>query len=110
MFLILSLLYTSYGVFNPSNIDSGYISQGQSQYNYNRSVIGNSSLNENYEYDAEAGNDFIGMIFGVGSFLTFGGVGDTWVRMVLNTFTTICFIGIGFIIYLFVRDWIPFIG
>lgn len=112
LFLVLTLLYTSYAIFDPATLSARY---DQNDPNYNPyepesgTINESSKLNEDYDYNAEQGNDFIGMIFGFGSFITFAGVGDGMVRLLFNLFTTTCFISIGYVIYSFIRDWVPFV-
>ena len=110
--LLLTLFYGSYGVFgNIQTADeynqqlTNYTSDGGST-----NAVGNASGEFDYSTEAESGDDFIGMLMGFGNFLTFGEIDNGWARLILNTFTTICFIVIGFLVYTFIRDWIPFVG
>jgi len=110
LFVIITLLYTSYAVFNPETINASITPDVLSNYTASSSTINDSqALNETYDYDASEGQGFIDMVFGLGSFLTFGGISNSWARLLINSVTTICFIGIGYTVYLFIRDWIPLI-
>lgn len=109
LFVIVTLLYSSYSIFNPEDIGD-YTSFGNTtNYTASDTTLSNQSLDETYDYNTEDSQNFIDMLFGFGDFMTFGGVEEYWARMFLNSVTTICFIGIGFVIYLFVRDWVPFV-
>ena len=107
LFVFVTLLYSSYSLFDPSGV-TGY-NTVDPNYVPSQTTITNQTLDETYDYDTEDSQNFIDMLFGFGDFMTFGGVDEYWARMFLNSVTTICFIGIGFVIYLFVRDWVPFV-
>lgn len=73
----------------------------QSLYNgtigYNESALGQ-----------EQGADFISLVFGLGDYLTFGNFGDNWaIRFVFTIVTSVCWIIMGYIIYTFIKEWIP---
>ena len=108
LFVIVTLLYTSYSVFNPSYIDTTITPDAVSNYTASDGSGVQYNLSDTSEIEGE-GSDFIGLIFGLGSFLTFGVIDNSWARLFLNAVNTICFIGIGYTIYLFIRDWIPFV-
>ena len=108
LFVFVTLLYSSYSLFNPSGV-TGYNTVDPNYIPSSSTLNDSSPLDETYDYDTEDSQNFIDMLFGFGSFMTFGGVSEYWARLLLNTITTICFIGIGFVIYLFVRDWVPFV-
>jgi len=109
--LLLTLFYGAYGVFGDIQTASEYNEQltNYSSTDGEINASGNHTGSFDYGSEAESGQSFIDVLGGFGSFLTFGEVDNTWARMILNTFTTICFIVIGFLIYTFIRDWIPFI-
>ena len=109
LFVLVTLLYSAYGVFNPYNLNDTNIND-VSDYNPNRPILQEQNFTEDYNYDTEDSQNFIDMLFGFGDFMTFGAIDEYWARTFLTTITTTCLIGIGFIIYLFIRDWIPFIG
>lgn len=106
--LILTLMYGSYGVFG--DISTANYSTFDTNYTYNESSeLGSGNLSADYDYNSEGGQDFIAMLGNIGSFLTFGTIDNFFARMVINSFTTVMFICIGFLIYTFIRDWVPFV-
>jgi len=55
LFVIITLLYTSYAVFNPETINASIEPDGLSNYTASSSTIDDSqALNESYSYDALA--------------------------------------------------------
>jgi len=109
LFVFLTLLYGSYGVFG--NIQTAdEFNQNITDYTFNENAeLGNGTLDENYNYDSSEGQSFIGLVTGFGSFVTFGEVDNGFARLMLNMVTTICFVSIGYIIYTFIRDWVPLV-
>lgn len=110
LMLVLTLLYGSYSVFGTIQTADEF-NQQLINYSYDDNSTIDSTVNQTgtYEYNSDSGQDFISVLTGFGNFITFGEIENTWVRMIFNTFTSICLIVIGFLIYTFVRDWIPFI-
>ena len=112
LFVFLTLFYGAYGVFGDitqlGDVDF------DAEYNYNESSeIGTYDISSDDAYETdESGDDFISMIVNIGKFLTFYDFAEinTFIFLLFNTVTTICFIVIGYIIYTFIRDWIPFVG
>ena len=109
LFVLVTLLYSAYGIFNPDNIGNTDL-DAVTDYSPDNATLSEQNFSEDYDYDTEDSQNFIDMLFGFGDFMTFGAIDEYWARTFLTTVTTICLIGIGFIIYLFIRDWIPFIG
>ena len=107
--IMLTLLYSSYGVFG--SIEVNEFNTFDANYTVNdSSSVGSGNLSGDYSYDSSSGQSFIDTLTGFGSFLTFGEIDNFFARMVINTFTSICFICIGYLIYTFIRDWVPFVG
>jgi len=103
-------MYGSYGIFGDIQTATEYNEQ-LTNYTYNESAsVGSGNLDETYSYDDTEGQNFIDLIVGFGSFATFGEIDNTFARLILNLTTTICFIVIGYLIYTFIRDWVPLIG
>jgi len=68
----------------------------------------NIELNENDTTEGlDKGQSFVDVVFGLGAFLTFDNIENTWARFMINVFVSICWIGIGYIMYTFVKEWIP---
>ena len=55
----------------------------------------------------DEGNSFIDMLSGLFEFLTFGNIDNTFARLLLNTTMTIITITTTYIIYTFIKEWIP---
>lgn len=102
----MTCIYGAYGVFGTietadewnENIIS-YDENSGNVYINNSDATTLSGENE--------GTDFISMITSFGNFLTFGEIENTWARWLMTTVITIMWIVIGFLIYGFIRDWIP---
>jgi len=109
LFIFVTLLYTSYGVFG--SIEAPRYAEGNyANYNYNNSQqLDNYTGTDSFDYDPSEGQGFIDFIGNIGSFLTFGNIDNVFARMLINIVNVICFTVLGFLIYLFVRDWVPFV-
>jgi len=67
-------------------------------------------LNENDTASAlEEGNDVIGAIFGVAGFITFDMIDNAYARFMLNMFMAIIWISVGYILYTYIKEWIPIV-
>ena len=109
MVIFITVIYTSYGVFGSITAPS-YSDDGIAEYSYNDSTqLDNYTGTDNYEYNPDSGQSFIDVLLGVGEFLTFGNIDNTFARLLINTVNGICFIVLGFMVYLFIRDWVPFV-
>jgi len=106
----ITIIYTAYGVFGSIQVQT-YSSSSLTSYDYNRqnTSLDQQTLDENYNYDTSDSEGFIGMLMNIGSFLTFGNINNAFIRILFNTIILICGLVLGFIIYLFVRDWVPFV-
>jgi len=106
----ITIIYTAYGVFGSIQVQT-YSSSSLTSYDYNRqnTSLEQQTLDENYNYDTSDSEGFIGMLMNIGSFLTFGNINNAFIRILFNTIILICGLVLGFIIYLFVRDWVPFV-
>ena len=85
--------------------DSEYIKDGYYNYNNTDVDLGYNASDEGID----SGDNFINVIFGIGDFLTFGVIDNTMIRLFLTSVTSFTFIGIGYIIYTFIKEWIPFV-
>ena len=64
---------------------------------------------ENIEVESkEGGDDFISILFKVGDYLSFGNINNIYARTFLGIFISIFWICVGYIIYTFVKEWVPF--
>jgi len=69
---------------------------------------------ENYTYSGnvdEGGFNPLGLVIGFLSFMSFAPLGlPEWAFAIINVCMTIIFITLVYLIYTFIRDWIPFVG
>lgn len=101
MFILLTCIYTSYSLFQ--DIEIG-------QYNVDESDYSKIGIKYNSTDEGEEISDsFIDVIFGIGDFLTFGAIDNFYARLVINIFVSVCWITIGYVLYTFVKEWIPFV-
>jgi len=56
----------------------------------------------------EETGSFWDVIYGIGDFLTFGNIENTYARIIINIFVVICWIIIAYLIYTFISQNIPF--
>lgn len=101
----ITLIYTSYAMFSPENIglvnEEGYII-------YNNSIDNDLGYNET-DITVDTGNNFISALVGIGDFLTFGDINNSWVRLIFNIVMLLMWITLGYIIYTFFKEWVPFV-
>lgn len=108
--IYFTLIYGAYGVFGNIQTADEY-NKELFNYTYNESAtIGNGSLDSNYNYDSSEGQSFIDMITGIGEFASFGQIDNWAIRMMFNALNVIFGIVLGYIIYTFIRDWVPLVG
>lgn len=110
--LFVTTLYSSYGVFGSIQTADEFNEEMIDYSHGDNSSISNESLDSSYDYtdEKESGEGFIDILVGTGNFLTFGDVDNEWARLLFNIVTLICTIVTGYLIYTFIRDWIPFVG
>lgn len=53
--------------------------------------------------------NYKGVAYGLGDYLTFGNIENGYARILINLVSSICWIAIGYIIYTFVKEWVPFV-
>jgi hypothetical protein len=100
--IFATVMYTINGMFSTldGNVSDGYITyENTSDYDL--------SMNDTSAGESQ-GNSFIDVIGGLGNFLTFGAIDNPWARLFFTTLMTFVGIGIGYIVYTFVKEWIPF--
>lgn len=98
LFILLTSIYIMNGFLWDIDVDQdGYIA---SEYNV--------SYNQSDETQ-EVSDSFIDVVFGIGDFLTFGNITNTYARIFINLFVSICWIVIGYVMYTFLKEWIPFV-
>jgi len=95
--VILVSMYIVNGFFYNVDIDNdGYLNNDNLSINYNDTTEG---VNE--------GDNFITFITSLGDYITFGNINNVYARLLINLFSTICFLIIGYIVYTFIKEWIP---
>jgi len=100
LFILLTGIYIVNGFFYDTNIDeAGYIIN--ENINISDGNITDIGQNE--------GQNFITVTTGLGDYLTFGNIQNTYARLILTIFTTVCWLCMGYIIYSFIKEWIPFV-
>lgn len=97
--ILMSLIYTVNGFFYdvPVN-DLGYMEDDTKTTSWNDTA---KATNQSAS--------FIDVLGGFGDFVTFGNIDNIYARIILSLFTTICLITIGYIIFTFVKEFVPFV-
>jgi hypothetical protein len=97
-------IYSAYGLFGNIVVpevkevdDNGY-TPTDTDIAYNQSDLG-----------VEESTSFTDVVFGLGDFFTFGNIDNTWVRLTINSVMSIVWISLGYIIFTFIKEWIPFV-
>ena len=101
IFVMLTVMYTINGLFYGIETD---------EYGYIKPTNGEEiEVNETdlTIHGKSAGKNFINLMFGIGDFLTFGNIDNEFARFIITLFTSVCWITIGYIIYTFVKEWVP---
>lgn len=102
LFIMITSIYSAYGLFGsvetliPSANDS-YFDADSGEIVYNSSDA------------TDISTDFKDVVFGIGGFLTFADVDNEWARLLLITFVSIIWVTIGYIIFTFVKEFVPFV-
>lgn len=98
LFVILTMIYLVNGFFYGIQTDeAGYIKdEGDVNLDDNLTKVGKNQ-----------GTGFLDVLFGIGDYLSFGNVDNGYARLILNIFTSCCWICIGYISYTFVKEWVP---
>lgn len=108
-FVYLTIIYSAYGVLGDIDNESYFqdpLTNVTDLDDYQGAGI--SSVNEtNIDASQESGDDFIGMVLGMGNFLTFGNIGNIYARLIFTTINVILGVVFAYIIYTFIRDWMP---
>lgn len=61
------------------------------------------------DLSTDQGTSFTDVLFGIGDFLTFGSITNTWVRLFFNGVMGIVLITIGYVVFTFIKEFIPFV-
>ncbi len=104
IFVVLTLMYAVQGVF--------VVAQEEMRIT-DLSQTGNISSEDLANATARSsGENFIGVLGWFLGFITFQAIEGIplWASGILSMFTSVCTIVISYIIYTFIRDWIPFVG
>jgi len=100
-----TLIYGSYALFGDITVAETYYEGNDTYY---------VPANESVEYNAtdigtgEADN-FITVMAGVGDFFTFGNIDNVWVRLILNVVMSCVWIAIGYVVFTFFKEFVPFV-
>lgn len=100
-----SLMYLANALFGnlaEGNVnEEGYIVynvDNATEINYNESDLG-----------VKNSNSFVDVLLGFGNFLTFSSVTNPWARLLLSSIMGVVLITIGYLIFTFVKEWIPLV-
>lgn len=102
LFVCVVGIYSAYGMFN--NINLAEYPLVNSTYRPN-----NTGTSWNSSEAPTKASGFQDVVFGIGNFLSFGNIQNDWARLILITFITIIWIVIGYIIFTFVKEFVPFV-
>ncbi|MFX0132520.1 MAG: hypothetical protein ACFFDN_02620 [Candidatus Hodarchaeota archaeon] len=104
LIIFATLIYGSYAVFG--NIDVVFYYEGNdTYYGAENQTIGYNQT----DLGTEESSGFTDVLFGIGDFFTFGEIDNTWVRLSINVVMGCVWITIGYVIFTFVKEWIPFV-
>ena len=108
--VLISCTYSAYLLFDPNTLAGGIGEINEEGYiAYDESTI-NTTLGYNQtDITVEDSQSFIGVMTGIGNFLTFGDIDNVWIKILFNMIIAMCWIVIGYIIYTFFKEWIPFV-
>jgi len=107
--LLLILVIFSTSIYGASAIFSNLGGNVDENGYYNWSESG-ADLSQNQTNIGETkSQNFIDALMGIGNFLTFGVVDNPWARIFLNSIMGLVWITIGYLIFTFVKEWIPFV-
>ena len=96
--ILMSIIYTVNGIFYGIETDEeGYI--------LNEDIIKENDTAKSIEQS----NDFMTVLFGWADFFTFGNIDNPYARIILNLVNTVCLIAIGYILFTFIKEFIPFV-
>lgn len=104
---MISCIYTINFIFSSSSAnflnEDGYV-------DYSQSNITSSATSWNDTVNSTSqGTDFMSVVFGIGDFLTFGSIDNVWARLFLSSIMAIVWIAVAYVIYTFVKEFIPFV-
>lgn len=105
--IVLFSMYTSYVLFSDIQVAEFNEFGLETGFNNSIEIVGNGT---NVTYGVNQGNDFISILTGIGGWLTFSNIENEYARLLFNVFIYCTWAYIGFLIYTFIRDWIPFVG
>ena len=96
--VFMTCIYTVNGFFYAVQVDDeGYL-YTNSSINYNDT---SQSINKSA--------DFMTILAGFGGFFTFENIDNPYARIFLTMVLTVCWITIGYILYTFIKEYIPFV-
>jgi len=101
LLILLTITYTVNGMFievQDSLDTEGYYYPDYKDIEYNDTASATDS-----------GDDFISVLTQLGEFLTFQNIDNAYAMLFLNMFTSVCFISIGYIVFTFIKEFIPFV-
>jgi len=99
LFILLTSIYTLNSFFYGEEVEidaDGYIiDKPESKWN-------------DTDLAVKQTESFWDVLFGIGDFLTFGNIENSYARIVINILVIVCWIVIGYLLYTFVSQNIPF--
>jgi hypothetical protein len=98
-----SLMYTANAMF--SNLGGNVNSDGYITYTANTTNIGYNQT----DIGSQKSQNFVDVLMGIGDFLTFAVIKNDWARLVLSSIMGLCWLTIGYIIFTFIKEWIPLV-
>lgn len=106
LFIFVTSCYSVYGFFG--DLDTAQeINSERLNASYNRSAWSGGVDYNSTDIGTEKADDFISVMGNIGTFLSFGDIDNEWAKIPLQITITICWITIGYIIYTFIKEWIP---
>lgn len=99
LMIVLTSIYILNSFFYVPDINNeGY-------YQPDEITLAENMTTENIEND----QNFINVLFDIGNYLTFGNITNEYARIFINLLVAICWLSVGYLIYTFVKEWIPFV-
>lgn len=98
-----SMIYGAYSMFgNIATVE--FYGGNSSYYDTSNQTIGYNQT----DLGTEESSGFTDVLFGIGNFLTFGEIDNVWARLIINLVMSCIWITIGYLIFTFIKEWIPF--
>ena len=100
LFVLLTSIYVSYvflgDINNTSSGEYVVYEDDVETVNFNDTMSG-----------LEKSNDFLGVFGTLANMITFGNIDNFYARLFLNMVMSVVWISIGYIVYTYIKEWIP---